>query len=169
MNRDLEIPKNEQVELALVVKNAQEIQVKTYEQVMDAADLLLDVKTIGEKITERKEKITKPMNEALKSVRAFFKNPETDYDKAETIIKDKVLGWHSAHWSEQTVQDNTIYGTRGKVTVVERFTVEIEDESKIPRELCSVDVARVKLALEAGLKVKGARLIPNYSITAGKK
>ncbi len=168
MNKDLEIPKEEQVELAVVVKNANEMQVKTYEQVMDAADLLLDVKTIGEKITERKEKITKPMNEALKSVRSFFKKPETDYAEAEAIIKEKVLGWHSAHWAEQTVQDNTVHGTRGKVTVVERFTVEIEDETKIPRELCSVDTARVKLALESGLKVKGAKLVPYYSITAGK-
>ncbi len=89
MNRDLEIPKEEQVELASVVRNSEEMQVKTYEQVMDAADLLLDVKSIGEKITERKEKITKPMNEALKSVRSFFKKPESDYAKAEDILKEK--------------------------------------------------------------------------------
>ncbi len=168
MNRDLEIPKEEQVELASVVRNSEEMQVKTYEQVMDAADLLLDVKSIGEKITERKEKITKPMNEALKSVRSFFKKPESDYAKAEDILKEKVLSWHSAHWEEQTVQDNTIHGLRGKVTVVERFRVEIEDATKIPRELCSPDTGRIQSALEAGLKVKGAKLVPYYSITAGK-
>lgn len=168
MNKDLEIPKQEQVELATVVKSAHEMQVKTYEQVMDAADLLVDVKSIGEKITERKEKITKPMNEALKSVRSFFKKPESDYAEAEQILKDKILAWHSAHWEEHTLQDNTISGLRGKVTVVERFGVDIEDETKIPRELCSPDIGRIKLALEAGLKVKGAKLVPNYSITAGK-
>jgi hypothetical protein len=151
-----------------VLKAAQEIQAVSYENIMDAADVLADVKTIGEKITARKEDITKPMNEALKSARAFFKPFEKQYEEAEAIVKEKVLAWHEAHWEEQTVQDNTVYGTRGKVTVVERFKVEIEDADKLPRELLSPDVDRIKLALESGMKVKGATLVPVYGITAGR-
>ena len=168
MSTALEIPKEEQRQVAAVVKNAQELQVHTFEQVMDAADLLLDVKTIGEQITERKEAITRPMNEALKSARAFFKPFEKQYEEAEAIVKEKVLEWHRTHWDEQNVPDNTINGLRGKVTVVERFKVEIEDADAIPRNLCNPDEDRVKKALEAGLKVKGAKLVPMYSITAGK-
>lgn len=154
--------------LADVLKVAQKMNVVTYETVMDSADLLFEIKTISEKITETKENITRPMNEALKSARAFFKPFENQYMEAEKIVKDKVLEWHSAHWTEQTTQDNTIRGTKGKVTVVERFSVEIEDADAIPRNLCNPDNDRVRLALEAGLKVKGAKLIPIYSITAGK-
>lgn len=162
------LTKSEQEQVALVVKNAEELNVKTFEQVMDAADLLFEVKGIGEKITERKEEITKPMNEALKSTRAFFKPFETQYADAEKIVKDKVLEWHASHWAENNVQDNTVHGMKGKVTVVERFTVEVEDENAIPRNLCNPDMDRVKKALEAGLKVKGAKLVPVYSIMASK-
>lgn len=162
------LTKAEEKEVALVVKNAQELQVKTYEQVMDAADVLYQVKQIGEKITERKEEITKPLSEALKSARAFFKPFENQYTEAEAIVKDKVLEWHASHWSEQNVPDNTIHGLKGKVTVTERFKVEIEDADAIPRNLCNPDVERVQKALEAGLKVKGAKLVPVYGVTAGK-
>lgn len=162
------LTKVEEKEVAAVLQAANGLEVHTYEQVMDAADVLFDVKSIGEKITERKEEITKPMNEALKSARSFFKPFENQYTEAEKIVKDKVLGWHEAHWSEQTVQDNTIRGTRGKVTVTERFKLEIDDADAIPRNLCNPDAERVQKALEAGLKVKGARLVPVYGITAGK-
>jgi hypothetical protein len=162
------IPQAEQKQVAAIVEAARQTNVKTLEQVMDAADLLLDIKMIGDKITERKESITKPINEALKSTRSFFKPFEQQYTEAEGIVKDKILDWHAAHWEEHTVQDNTIHGLQGKVTVVERFKVEIDDESAIPRELCDVSAERVQKALEAGLKVKGARLVPAYTIAAAK-
>lgn len=162
------LTKTEEKEVALVVEAAQNLQVKTYEQVMDAADVLFDIKRIGETITERKEEITKPLNEALKSSRKFFKPFEDQYTTAEAIVKDKVLEYHQNHWSENTVPDNTVNGMKGKVTVVERFTLEIDDADAIPRNLCNPDTERVKKALEAGLKVKGARLVPIYSIMAGK-
>ena len=162
------IAKEDTKEIALVVKAAQELNVKTFEQVMDAADVLYDVKRIGEKITERKEEITKPMNEALKSARAFFKPFEKQYEEAEAIVKDKVLQYHQAHWAENNVPDNTVHGMKGKVTITERFTLEIEDADAIPRNLCNPDTERVKKALEAGLKVKGARLVPIYGVTATK-
>ena len=163
------LTKVEEKEVAAVLQAANALEVHTYEQVMDAADVLYDVKSIGEKITERKEEITKPLNVALKSARDFFKPYENQYTEAEKIVKDKVLGWHEAHWAEQTVQDNTVRGTRGKVMVVERFTLDIEDADAIPRNLCNPDTERVKKALEAGLKVKGAKLVPIYGIMAGTK
>jgi hypothetical protein len=165
---DITIPNEEQKEVALVVKAANALNVKTLEQVMDAADLLLDIKTVGEKITARKEEITKRLNEALKSARSLFRPFEEQFSEAEAIVKSKVLDWHQAHWNEETRTDNTVRGTRGKVTVVERFTVEIDDADAIPRNLCNPDIDRVKKALEAGIKVKGARLVPGYTIAAAK-
>ena len=162
------LTKTEEKEVALVVRAANELQVKTFEQVMDAADVLYDVKRIGERITERKEEITKPLNEALKSARSLFKPFEKQYEDAEAIVKGKVLEYHQAHWAENNVPDNTVNGLKGKVTVTERFKLEIEDADAIPRNLCNPDTERVQKALEAGLKVKGARLVPVYGITAGK-
>ncbi len=166
--KDVALSVEDQRQVAGVLALAMGTHVKTFEGVMDAADLLLDIKTVGEKITERKEEMTKPLNESLKSIRSFFKPFEKQYEEAEAIVKGKVLEYHAAHWQEGNVPDNTVNGLRGKVTVVERFKVEIEDADAIPRNLCNPDEDRIKKALEAGLKVKGAKLIPVYGITAGK-
>ena len=48
---------------ATLVQTAQAMKVKTFENAMDAADFLLDVKQLGEKVTTRKEEVAKPMNE----------------------------------------------------------------------------------------------------------
>lgn len=162
------LTKIEEKEVAGVLALAMELQVHTFEQCMDAADALFDIKTVGEKITQRKEEITKPMNESLKSARAFFKPFETQYSEAEQIVKTKVLDYHAAHWAEQTMPDNTIHGLKGKVTVVEKEKVEITDEDSVPREFCVPDAEKVKHYLLSGKKLKGAQLVRDYTIMAGK-
>jgi hypothetical protein len=151
-----------------LVQTAKAMKVKTFEQAMDAADFLLDVRTLGESITTRKEKITRPMNDALKSARKFFKPLEDHCAEAEKLAKDAVLEFHFKHWKKGKDTDNSINGLRGKVTVVERQTVTINDASAIPREFCTPDPEKVMHALKAGIVVPGAELITTYNIAAGK-
>lgn len=155
-------------EMQTALAAAESLKVSKFEDVMDAADFLLDVKTVGERITSRKEEITKPMNDSLKSARALFKPLEEMYGNAESVVKDKILAWHQKNWGKDKDTDNTIHGIRGKVTVAERFVVEITDEASVPREFCAPDTKKVEHALKAGIAVKGARLVPSYTIMAGK-
>ena len=151
-----------------LAETARKISVRTFEQAMDAADFLLDVKQFGERITERKEAITKPLNESLKSARALFKPLEEQCAEAEALAKDAVLLYHEKHWKRGKETDNTINGLRGKVTVVERMQVRITDEKAIPPQFCSPDPAKIEHALKAGIDVPGAELIKTYGIAAGK-
>jgi hypothetical protein len=151
-----------------LVKKASATKVRTFEQAMDAADFLLDVKQLGEKITARKEEITKPLNESLKSARALFKPLEEQCATAESTIKDAVLDFHERHWKRGKDTDNTINGLRGKMTVVEHTQVRILDEKSIPPQFCSPDPAKIEHALKAGIDVPGAELIKIYGIAAGK-
>jgi hypothetical protein len=151
-----------------LVKNAQAIKVRTFEQAMDAADFLLNVKQLGESITARKEQITKPLNDSLKSARALFKPLEEQCSEAEAIVKEAVLTFHERYWKRGKTTDNTINGLKGKVTLVERTRVEIADPAAIPPEFCSPDPVQIEHALKAGIKVPGAELIKTYGITAGK-
>jgi hypothetical protein len=147
---------------------AEKLDVSSFEGVMDAADVLLRVKTVGEQITEAKETITRPMNESLKATRSLFKPLEDMYAQAERILKDKVLGWHESEWKDGRRPDNKINGLEGQVMVVERFRVEVSDEAAVPREFCVPDMKKVEHALKAGLIVSGASLVPVYDISAGK-
>src|SRR5690349_7454180 len=81
-----------------LVKRAEAIKVKTFEDAMDAADFLVDVKQLGEAVTARKEAITKPLNEGLKSARKLFKPLEEQCAEAEALVKDAVLTFHEKHW-----------------------------------------------------------------------
>jgi hypothetical protein len=151
-----------------LVERAKALSVRTFEQAMDAADFLLDVKQLGESITTRKEEITRPMNESLKSARKLFKPLEDQCSEAEAAAKEAVLAFHQRHWKRGKDTDNTINGLRGKVTVTERAQVQITDQKAIPPEFCSPDASKIEHALKAGLTVPGAELIKVYGISAGK-
>lgn len=155
-------------ETSAAVEAATALEVKDFEGVMDAADFLFDVKGAAERVTERKEEITRPMNEALKSARSLFKPIEEACAKAEQIAKEKLLAWHYGEWEARRPTDNKIHGTRGNVTIVERQTVEITDEAAIPRGLCSPDPKKIEHYLLTGKKLKAAKLVPTYTIAAGR-
>jgi hypothetical protein len=48
------------------------------------------------------------------------------------------------------------------------FTVEITDETAIPRSLCSPDPKKIEHYLLSGKKLKDAKLLPTYTIAAGR-
>src|SRR6266853_1878627 len=100
----MEIPETQIVEYKkethAALEMAQSLEVSNFEQVMDAADFLFRVKGIGERIAERKEEITRPLNEALKSARKLFKEIEDTYATAEQVAKEKVLDWHWNEWKD---------------------------------------------------------------------
>lgn len=87
-NKQIEVVK-EQVNKALeVVTN---LSVKTKDEFSHAVEVGTRIKQVTKHITERKEEITKPLNEALKSARALFKPLEDTLEQAESMLKQKML------------------------------------------------------------------------------
>lgn len=165
MTKEIEVYKK-QTNAALQL--AESLDIKKFEDVMNAADFLVKVKGIGDSIETTKTEITKPLNEALKKTRGLFRQVEEFYAKAETVTKEKILAWHQKNWKKDKDTDNKIVGAEGWVVVVERDVVEITDATKIPPEFCSPDAKKIEHALKAGLKVEGAELVKSYGISAGK-
>lgn len=75
---------------------AQELEIKSPEQMTAATDLLSKMKTVAKMIKERKEAITKPLTEALNSARDLFKPIETNLADAERIVKGKMVDYQQA-------------------------------------------------------------------------
>lgn len=69
----------------------QELSVVTTEEYAKAVEIGSRLKKVSKEVTERKEEIMKPMNEALKSARALFKPLEEVLEKAEEVLKGKML------------------------------------------------------------------------------
>lgn len=72
---------------------AQELEIKSAEQMTSATDLLSKMKTVAKMIRERKEAITKPLNEALASTRCLFQPMESNLAEAERVVKGKMLDY----------------------------------------------------------------------------
>lgn len=70
---------------------AEVIVIKTDEQMLEAAEVRKKIKVVGKMIKEKKEAITKPINEALRNIRELFKPLEEGYEQAEGMIADKML------------------------------------------------------------------------------
>ena len=56
-------------------------------------EMLANVKKLAKFVTGEKEKITKPMNEALKAARALFAGPEKRLADAESTLKGKIIAY----------------------------------------------------------------------------
>ena len=81
----------EQVGKALTTVRS--LVITTKEEFEQAVEVGGKLKKVLKMVTDRKEEITKPMNEALKSARALFKPLEESLDTAESELKAKMLVW----------------------------------------------------------------------------
>lgn len=84
-------PIKQKVNQVLVAVRA--IIIKSPEDFESAVELGSKIKLVSKAVTQRKEAITKPLNEALKSARDLFRPLENDLDSAETELKSKMLSF----------------------------------------------------------------------------
>lgn len=141
------------------------------------------IKLVLTSVTSRKEEITKPMNDALKSTRALFKPIEEGLESALEQIRAKMTRWYSdeqrrAREEEQKLADKVDRGTMKPETAVKK-AAEIEspeshtktdtasatmrkvtkyrvvDKSKIPLEYMEPNMAAIQRQFRQGQPVAG--------------
>lgn len=168
------------------------IVIDSAESYAQAIDVVSKLKTIATTLKDRKEAITKPLNEALKSARELFAPVELQYSNAESIIKTKIVTYkrkidEDARIAEAKIAEKVETGkmsvetagkkidnlahvettTRGKVGEVQIKKIKkvrIIDELLIPREyLITNDVLIRKQAL-AGISIPGVEIYDEESV-----
>lgn len=82
-------------EVSPIVKEATELVIETQAQMPAAVSLLSRLNTLNDKVVEDREKITKPMNAALKEVRAKYKPVESALEEAIGLIRDKMSAFQT--------------------------------------------------------------------------
>lgn len=82
-------------EISPIVAKAQALTIKDEKSMTGGAELLSTLNLRLDKIVEEKEKITKPLNEALKVERARWKPFETVLDEAISLIRKKMGTYHT--------------------------------------------------------------------------
>lgn len=182
-----------QVSRAQSAANALEIATK--EDLEKATDILSKIKSVGKLMKEKKEAITKPINQALKEVRDLFRPIEEAYDAAETMIKTKMIGYQEKAEAERREQEakiaarvekgtmkfetgakkiealekveGKVEGLTGAITFRVRRDVEITNENQIPDKYWVIDMVMLRKDTILGrIEVPGTKIVEHKEVAA---
>lgn len=169
-----------------IAEQAKEITISNDTELKQAVEILSTLNQYNDKITEEKEKVTKPLNEALKAERARWKPLETMYEEAITSIRSKMTSYQTAlvlkqKAEEQKIADRISKGTlkietgikklekivpvekehateKGLVQFRSTQTLKVTDLTKIPLEYFNLNESKLLKALKEGKQVDGAEI-----------
>lgn len=169
----VEVVRKAESDAALMTQQADLIQVTTTEQEEQAYDALKQIKMAIKTIEDRRKEITKPLNASLKATNAMFKTLSAPFVLADKTIRDKVMDFRelqeekaqkelerrqkiqAAHEAKghETHEITQPKAEVAKATVTtKRWTYEVADVEKIPREYLVVDSAAVNRAIRNGVR-----------------
>jgi hypothetical protein len=149
-----------------------------------AKEQLKSVKEFKKILKEKKESITKPLNEALKNTRELFKPVETKIETIEKYLNDGVLKYNQKLLTEQREREQEAQKKieeaeeKGEEIDIDKILKKTEnvteklnqirtrkvtklrviDKTKIPYTYLVVDEYALKRALISGEKIDGAEL-----------
>ena len=175
---------------------AQAVTIATQEDYSNAADLIARLKETGSKIKTTKESITKPLNEALKNARNLFAPIEEQFEKAESIVKTKLLAYkrkvddeareaeakiaarvekgtmklETAERKTEAIErvETTTRGKIGEVQVRKVKKVRIVDAAALPREYLVPDEVLIRKDALGGKQIPGVEVFEEETIAAGR-
>ncbi len=181
--------------IAPQIERANELVIVKNEDLVSATELLSVLNKHADKVKEEKEKITKPLNEALKAERLRW-NPvettlktaidmvrkkmslfQTEQIKKENeeklrIAKDKRLRMDTAIEKMDNVEiaEESIETQSGSVKFRTDYEVIVEDIEKVPFKYLNVEVrkADVKAVMKNGIKIPGLSL-KEVQVVANKR
>ena len=168
-----------------IVFQAQNLKIRTDKDMVVAVDKLSEIKAIGNKIREIKEKYTKPANEILKTARAMFGPLEERFREAEKIIKEKMVVFDeikrtialektkeiaeqveagkldiakAGEMMEKIEPKNQYEGNEGVMQYRTVKKIVILDEAKIPRRYLLPNEVLIRKDMLSGIKIPGCEL-----------
>lgn len=183
----------EDKELKIVKQNtdkamsaAQALTIEKDEDMTGATELLTKINLAGDMIKKRKEEITKPLNEALKSARDLFRPLEEAQQNAKNIVAEKMIAYRRAveenrrkeeaklaarvekgtmkmetaqrKMEELPQEQKSVKTDAGAVSFKETPVPVIFDEAQIPRQYLVPDMVKINKAVRAGIEIPGIKV-----------
>lgn len=175
-------------EISPIVESARGLEIVDADGMGVGVEMLSRLNQFNDRVVEEKEKITKPLNEALKVERARWKPIETVVLEAIAVVRGKMSQYQTAEvlrareeekriaervgegkgkfkvetavrkLGEIEVAEEKVVSGSGMVKFREDKVLVVVDEKLIPREYLVVDEKAVRGALLEGKKVPGAVL-----------
>jgi len=182
-------------QVSQVVSSAGMLEIKSKEDLVKATDVLTKIKSIANEIKEKKESITKPLNEALRNARDLFRPLENSYYEAETTAKMKMVVFNNQQEEiarkkqekiaekvekgkmtmeeasdkmEKVVPENKVEGKSGSIQFRTVRKIVIENELDVPREFLVLDMVKIRKAALGGFIIKGVKVVEEKVVASGR-
>jgi len=140
---------------------ANEITITSPEENGSAMELKSKLKDIGNQIKERKEAITKPLNDALKSTRALFAPLETAYETAEALVGRKLLDYKRKIDEEARAKEAKIAASFEKGNIkAETAERKIEEIQRVEKTV-QTDHGKVQFRIIQKMRITDPNLVPD--------
>lgn len=168
-----------------LAEKAFKYQIKTKEDLTGAVKLLSDMNVILDRITTEKEKVTKPLNEALKQERNRWKPIESTYERAIASVRTAMTAFQTAaikkqkedeakiagkvasgklrmetgvrKMNELDAPETTVVSDSGMVKFRTEKKFEVVDVTKLPKEYILANETAIRAAMKEGKELSGVR------------
>ena len=144
-----------------VIEEVNSIEI-TSETMPKAVELLSQLNKFLDKLTEEKEKITKPMNEALKEVRSRYKPTELLLEGAISHLRSDMSQYQTEQLRIKKEEEEKIAARigdgKGKLKI--ETAVDKINNLNTPASKVSTDAGEVKFRTDKKLKITDENLIP---------
>lgn len=158
-------------ELSPFIVSARDIEVSDEKTMKRATEILSQVNVFMDRIKAEKEKVTKPLNEALKAERERWKPVESIGEKIIEDIRGKMSAYQTAEMkrireAEQNIASRVGEG-KGKLKV-ETAVAKIENLER-PEDKVTTETGMVKFREDKILKIVDPKLIPREYLVIDEK
>lgn len=163
--QEIETEKND---ISEALEEAEKLEIETQEDVDFVQAELINIKQQWQQWEEKRKGITKPMNDALREVRALFKPVQDGLKSLESVLKRKLLQAKEREAAEQArllaaasqaekpeeVKAALIRASETRVempgaSVIETWRWEVVDANAIPREYLIPDEKKINAVVRA--------------------
>lgn len=167
--------------------NHRPVVIQSQSDMRDATGVLTNLIRMEQLLTTEKEKLTKPLNAALKEIRDRYRPAEMKLGEAIAQVRIEMARYQTqalkdAKKNEEEIAKKVINGEMnlddasvaivdtiptksiassegtGTVSFRKNDVVRITNEKKVPRQYFDINLTRIKEALKKGKKVSGAVL-----------
>lgn len=158
-------------EIDPIASEAEVLTIVTQEDMAGAVTLLSNLNRSLDKITEEKEKVTKPLNEALKAERGRWKPFETKLESAISTIRSKMSVYQTESARLAKIEEEKIAARiapgKGNLSM-ETATKKIDEIERADKSVAT-DAGLVKFRTDKKLKITDALAIPREYLVVDEK
>lgn len=156
-------------EINPLLLKAQTLEITSPKDMISATEILSQANKFLDKLTEDKEKMTKPINELLKEIRAKYKPNE---EILTNIIKNIRLNM-STYQTEQLrlkrIDDEKIAARVAKGTLKVDTAIAKMEENQGPDQTIASDSGQIKFRTDKKLKITDPLAIPREYLEINEK